>query len=128
MPDKMRIDKWLWVVRIFKSRTQATEACKKSKVSIHETIIKASTLIEVGQIIDLYKDRFNLKFKVTKLIPNRVSAVLASECYLNLTPIEELNKFSEWQNSAFHSASSYQTESRPTKKERRDMEDFLKEV
>ncbi|MCC6815580.1 MAG: RNA-binding S4 domain-containing protein [Saprospiraceae bacterium] len=123
--NKMRVDKWLWAVRIYKSRTQATEACKKGKVKLNDEILKPSALIETGQVIHLRKDKFNLIFKISQLIPNRVSARIASSCYANLTSQEELDKFKEFSDSAFYIATNYHISRRPTKKERREIDEFL---
>ncbi|MEP7197317.1 MAG: S4 domain-containing protein [Saprospiraceae bacterium] len=128
MASKMRVDKWLWVVRIYKSRTQATDACKKGTVKINDITLKASSLIEEGQILQVRKDKFNLVYEVVKLIPNRVSALLAVECYKNLTSEEELNKFKDWQSSAFYVPTNFVSDTRPTKKDRRELEDFLNDT
>ncbi len=123
--NKVRVDKWLWTVRIFKSRTQATDACKKGKIKIGEEILKPSFLVEANTTLLVRKDKFNLIFKVLKIIPNRVSATLAAECYVNLTPEEELNKFKEFDGSAFYIPTNYVIDHRPTKKERRELDDFM---
>ncbi|NOT37320.1 MAG: RNA-binding S4 domain-containing protein [Saprospiraceae bacterium] len=123
--NKMRVDKWLWAVRIYKSRTQATEACKKGKIKIGEDALKPSFLVENGITLFVRKDKYNLIFKVTKLIPTRVSASLAAECYINLTPEEELNKFKEFDGSVFYIPTNYVIDHRPTKKERRELDEFM---
>ena len=65
---KIRIDKWLWSVRVFKSRTLATNACKSGRVKIEEAPVKASAAVEVGQKVQVRKNGFDLEFKVIKLI------------------------------------------------------------
>lgn len=62
--DKVRIDKWLWAVRIFKSRTMATDSCKEGKIKIGGDNLKASYMVSRGEIISVKKDGFNLTYKV----------------------------------------------------------------
>ena len=95
MLKKVRIDKWLWSVRIFKSRSMATDACKSSKVKVGEQNIKPSYLLQRGETVLVKKNGFNLTFKVIDLLEKRVSAVLAQPCYEDLTPPEELNKYTD---------------------------------
>ena len=124
MSQKVRIDKWLWSVRIFKSRTLATEACKAGKVRIGGESVKPSFLVQVEEVVEVRKDGFNLRFKVLDLIQKRVSAPLAQACYEDLTPEDERNKYKDW--FVGKSASERRTKGagRPTKKERREIEDF----
>ena len=124
MADKVRVDKYLWAIRIFKSRSISTEACKGGRVRIREAVVKPSTHIVVGDIIDVVKDGFRLKYKVVSLLEKRVSFVLAKPCYEDLTPAEEINKYKSW---FIGKASPEQREKgagRPTKRERRDIDDF----
>jgi len=121
---KVRIDKWLWSVRIFKSRTKATDACKSGRVQILEKNVKPSYLVEPGQIIQLHKNGFDLTFKVNELLKSRVSATLAEPCYDNLTPEAELNKFKDWYIGKGGPERRDRGSGRPTKKERREIDDF----
>lgn len=124
--QKVRIDKWLWAVRIFKSRTMATNACKSNKVSLEDgTNLKPSSSIERGVTIHVKKDGYNMVYKVVDLLEKRVSAKLAEPCYENLTSEEELNKFREWymHNKATSEFRNRGT-GRPTKRERRDIDKF----
>lgn len=122
--EKVRIDKWLWSVRIFKSRTLAADAIKSGKVRIGEANAKPSDSVVVGQIVHVKKDGFNLEFLVKKLIDKRVAATLAVECYDNLTPVEEMSKYKDWyvgkQGVEFRERGT----GRPTKRERRDIDGF----
>lgn len=124
MPDKVRIDKWLWSVRIFKSRTIATEACKKGRVSVNDVVIKPSFLVQRDGIISVRKEGFNLTFLVIDLISKRVSAPLAAVCYENLTPEEELNKFKSWYIGKSRPEWRDRGDGRPTKRERRELDVF----
>lgn len=122
--EKVRIDKWLWSVRIFKSRTLAADAIKSGKVRIGEANAKPSDCVVVGQIVHVKKEGFNLEFLVKKLIDKRVAATLAVECYDNLTPVEEMSKYKDWyvgkQGVEFRERGT----GRPTKRERRDIDGF----
>jgi ribosome-associated heat shock protein Hsp15 len=84
--EKIRVDKWLWCVRIFKSRTIAIEACKAGKVRINGMPVKPSYLVSPGETVEVRKNGFNFQFQVVQLLKSRVSAPVAQTCYLNLTP------------------------------------------
>ncbi|MFN7120200.1 MAG: RNA-binding S4 domain-containing protein, partial [Saprospiraceae bacterium] len=93
---KVRVDKWLWSVRIFKSRTIATDACKGGKVKLNGANLKPSAMVQQGDVLTIRKNGFDFQFKVLELIEKRVSAPIAQKCYENITPQEELNKYQEW--------------------------------
>lgn len=123
--DKTRVDKWLWAVRIFKSRSMAADACKNGRVKLQNgTILKASSNVNRGDILLVRKDHFNLTFKVIDIIDKRVSAKLAEPCYENLTTQEELNKFKTWFISSQPVEFRDKGTGRPTKKDRRVIDDF----
>ena len=124
MPDKVRTDKWLWAVRIFKSRTMATDACKNKRVSVGEKTVKPSHQVEVGDMIYVKKDGFNLTFKVLKLLQKRVGAPIAVTCYENLTPAEEMNKYADWFVGKGRPEQRERGAGRPTKRERRELDEF----
>ncbi|MEM9823794.1 MAG: RNA-binding S4 domain-containing protein [Bacteroidota bacterium] len=119
---KVRIDKWLWSVRIFKSRSQATDACKSGKIKINEESVKPAYLLERETIVEVRKNGFNLKYKVIDLIEKRVSAPLAQVCYEDLTPQEELNKYKDWFIGKAAPERRERGAGRPTKKERREID------
>jgi ribosome-associated heat shock protein Hsp15 len=123
--SKERVDKWLWTVRIFKSRTQATDACKEGKIKVDNIIVKASSLVTIGNIIDVKKGGFSFQYEVVKILPSRVGAPLAVEAYNNLTSEEELNKYNSWFISTTKQTEIRERGSgRPTKRERREMDRF----
>lgn len=124
MAEKVRIDKWLWSVRIFKSRSLATAVCRSGKVKLNEANVKPSTLIQVGDLIGVKKNGFDLEFKVVKLISKRVSATLAQPCYEDLTPESEINKYKDWFIGKASAEIRGKGEGRPTKKERRTIDEF----
>ncbi len=123
--DKVRIDKWLWSVRIYKSRSLATDACKAGNVAIDGTRIKPSHAIQGGEMVKVRKDGFNLTYRVLNLIDKRVGAPIAITCYEDLTPEEERNKYEAW-FAVKHARPEHRIRGagRPTKKERRIIDDF----
>ena len=123
IPDKVRVDKWLWAVRIFKTRTLAADACEKGKISIGDQTIKASRNIKPGEIISVRKGAFTMTFKVLQLTENRMSASLVPPFCEDITPAEEVEKIK--MHSLAIRAYRMNSEGRPTKKERRALDDFL---
>ncbi len=124
MAEKIRIDKWLWSVRIFKSRTLATDTCKSGKVKVEGEPVKPSYLLQVGEHVAVKKNGFNFEFKVLALLEKRVGAPQAQECYEDLTAEEELNKFNDWFVGKAPVERRERGAGRPTKKERRELEQF----
>ena len=124
MLKKVRIDKWLWSVRIFKSRTLATDACKSGKVKVKDKAVKASYMLEREEILHVSKNGFNLQYKVVDLIQKRVGAPIAQACYNDLTPPEELNKFNDWYVGKSGTELRERGTGRPTKKDRRNIDTF----
>ena len=119
--QKIRIDKWLWAVRMYKTRSLTSDACASGKIKIDGENVKASYLLKTGQTIQINKEGEKHILKSVKLIEKRVGSPLALECYEDLTPPEEKNK-------RLFSASSYEVRDRgigrPTKRDRRDIEKF----
>mgnify|MGYP005838810535 CR=1 FL=1 len=117
--ETTRVDKWLWTVRIFKSRSLATEACKSGKVKIDEQKVKPSREVKVEDIIHVNHQAINKIFKVKQILKNRVSAKLATEAMEDLTPAEEYDKLK------IRHELNYERRDhglgRPTKRDRRDI-------
>jgi ribosome-associated heat shock protein Hsp15 len=122
-PEKMRIDKWLWAVRIFKTRSLAADACEKGKVLIDDAAVKASRMVKGGEVITIKKEQFRLQYKILALTENRLSAKLASDYCSDCTPNEELERL-KLHVLALRSYRNH-GEGRPTKKERRALDSFL---
>lgn len=122
--SRVRLDKWLWSVRLYKSRTMASDACRTGKVRVNELNAKPSMMIVRGDMIQLKKNGFNLSYKVLELIDKRVSATLAAPCIEDLTPQEELSKYKEWYVGKSGVEFREKGDGRPTKKERREIDDF----
>lgn len=113
----VRIDKFLWAARIYKTRSQASEECRKGRVLINDIAVKPSRIINKGEIIVLKKPPVTYTFRVIEPVENRVSAKLVSNLIDDLTPEEEKLKL-EMRNVA---GTIYREKGsgRPTKKERR---------
>ena len=124
MLSKVRVDKWIWSIRIFKTRSLATDKCKSGKVSINGKSLKPAFLLKGGELVTVRKEGFNLTLKVIKLIDKRVGAPLAVDCYENLTSEEEMNKYNDWYVGKARSEFREKGAGRPTKRERRDLEEF----
>jgi ribosome-associated heat shock protein Hsp15 len=123
--DKVRIDKWLWSIRIFKSRTLATDACKGGKVKVGGEAVKPSYLLSVGEIAFVKKDGFTFQLKAVQLIEKRVGAPIAVGCYEDLTPVEEKAKYEAWFEGVMPTIEKRERGTgRPTKKERREIDGF----
>ena len=119
MADKVRVDKYLWAIRIYKSRSIATDACRDGKVKMHGEPVKSSAMVTIGDVIEVHKEGFRMKYKVLQLIEKRVSPALAKPCYEDLTPEDELNKFKNWFVGKGAPERRERGTGRPTKKERR---------
>lgn len=119
-----RIDKWLWSVRVFKTRSQATTACRKGKVIIDDQEVKPSREVKTGDIIKIDFKLFIKTVKVKELLDNRVSAKIVPQYMEDLTPEEEYNK----QKIIKETNYEYRDRGagRPTKKERRMIEKLKK--
>lgn len=118
-----RIDKWLWAARIFKTRTIAAEACKKGRISINGAQAKPARMIKAGDTIQVRKPPVTYSFKVLQAIEKRVGAKLVPEVMENVTTPDqyellEMNRISGFIDRARGTG-------RPTKKDRRDLDDFF---
>ncbi len=123
--SEVRIDKFLWAVRLFKTRSLATEACKKGRVIIDGAQVKASRNIHPGTVFSVKKENIYVMLKVKKLLDNRVGAKLVVDFIEDLTTDEEYEKF-ELDRLAKQLNRDKGT-GRPTKKDRRDLERFFGE-
>ena len=131
--NEVRIDKWMWATRIFKTRTIAAEACKKNRVMINGVNVKPSRMIKVGEVIQVRKPPITFSFKVLDLTERRMGAKLVPDYLENVTTPDqyellEMSKISGFIDRALRllMASAFSTYSlgRPTKKDRRELEQF----
>ena len=123
MAEGVRVDKWLWAVRVFKTRSIATEACKKGHVSIGDSILKPSRIVQVGETIKVRKAPITRSFKVLALSGKRMSAKLVLDFFEDVTPAEEIELLEMQKNMNWISRS--RGTGRPTKKDRRELDDFF---
>jgi ribosome-associated heat shock protein Hsp15 len=117
-----RIDKWLWAVRIFKTRAQATEACAGGKVKIDSTAVKASRKIKPGETLLVRKGVIKYMYKVLKIAEKRMGAKLIIDFVEDLTSDDERAKLRSSHKQPLQTREKGQ--GRPTKKERRIMDKF----
>jgi len=123
MKTEVRIDKWLWAVRLFKTRALAADACKKGKVIIQNVQAKPSRNVKVGDIVSIKRNPILFSFKVLALSENRMNAKLVAGFMENVTTPDQL-KLIELGKLAGQTGRDPGT-GRPTKKERRELDDFI---
>jgi len=124
MPEKLRIDKYLWAIRAFKTRSLATDACKAGRVKIAGSSIKPSHIVKPGEVLTVQKGIERRVVRVVELLERRVDAKTAVNFYEDLTPVEDTHAF----KSVFHSPLLRRDRGtgRPTKKDRRDIDGLLR--
>src|SRR5688500_12146185 len=124
--EKLRVDKYLWSIRLFKTRTLAAAACDTGKVKLDGVAVKAAKQVHVGDEYDVRTDGRLWRIKVTGLLHNRVAYSEAVKYYIDITPAEELERLKlQYQASSFHTGKRLSKVGRPTKKERRDLDEFM---
>lgn len=121
-----RVDKWLWAVRVFKTRSIATDAVKKGRVLVNDVLVKPSRGIKVGDIIKVKKPPVTYSFRVLQLVQNRLGAKLVSGYMENITPQSELDLLEVVKISGF--IDRRKGLGRPTKREGRDLAAFTSEI
>jgi|SRR5438045_2860132 ribosome-associated heat shock protein Hsp15 len=124
--DKLRIDKYLWSIRLFKTRTLAASACDTGKVRHNGTLVKASKNVVVGDEYEIKTEAKKWVIKVTALLHSRVAYSEAIKYYIDLTPQEETEKL-QFQAASFHTGKRKSKIGRPTKKQRRELDGFFEE-
>ena len=128
MKDEVRIDKWLWAMRIFKTRTIATEACRKGRVTVgdSDTPIKPSRMLRVGEVVNVRKPPVTYSFRVKALTENRLGAKLVPDYLENITPQSQLDLLDVVKISGF--IDRRKGLGRPTKREGRELSRFREEA
>lgn len=124
--EKLRIDKYLWAIRLFKTRSMAAEACDKGKVKFNGEQVKASKTVHIADEYEIKTEARRWRIKVSALLSNRVQYTEAVKYYIDITPEEE-NERLQYQASSFHTGKRLSKVGRPTKKERRDIEGFMQD-
>ena len=122
--EKLRLDKYLWSIRLFKTRALATEACDKGKVKHNGTSVKPSKQVHVDEEYEIKTEAKRWRIKVMGLLPKRVQYAEAIKYYLDITPDEEIERL-KFQAATFHTGKRLSKIGRPTKKQRRDLGEFL---
>ncbi|MBR4147589.1 MAG: RNA-binding S4 domain-containing protein [Bacteroidales bacterium] len=125
MEENVRIDKWLWAARLFKTRAIATDAIKGGKVKISDTPVKPSREVKEGDVIQVQIEQLHKVVQVKTVIKNRVPAKMVPEVYTDLTPQEEYERI-EFMH-AYKGEYRDRGAGRPTKKERRMIEKIKEE-
>jgi ribosome-associated heat shock protein Hsp15 len=119
---KTRLDKFLWAVRLSKTRSQATELISKGKVLLNDSPIKPSREVKEGETITLLKHSARFQFKVLQVLDRRVGAALVKDYIIDITAPEEIEKLKAYQEAQ----RNYRlTDGKPTKKDRRELDRFM---
>lgn len=124
--EKLRLDKYLWAIRLFKTRTMAAAACDTGKVKFDGSQAKAGKNVNVGDEYEVKTEAKRWRIKVAELLYNRVAYAEAIKYYIDITPEEEIQRL-QYQAASFHTGKRQSKIGRPTKKERRDLDGFLEE-
>ncbi len=121
--DKLRLDKYLWAIRLFKTRSQAADACDNGKIKHNRDNAKASRTVHIGDEYEVKTENKRWVIKVTALLHKRVQYSEAIKYYEDITPAEELDRI-QFQAAVFHTGKRMSKQGRPTKKDKRDLDDF----
>lgn len=124
--SEVRIDKWLWATRVFKTRTIATDACKLGRVTIDGMNVKPSRVVKVGEKISVKKPPITFTFEVLALLNNRVGAKLVPNYLKNITTPDQYELLEMARISGF--VKRQKGLERPTKKDGREMKEFTEEA
>ena len=125
-PEKLRLDKYLWSIRFFKTRSQAADACDKGKVKFLGSSAKAARSVNVNDEYEVKTEAKKWVIKVTGLLHSRVQYAEAIKYYQDITPAEELDRI-QFQAAVFHTGKRLSKVGRPTKKQKRDLDEFTNE-
>jgi len=124
--DKLRIDKYLWSIRLFKTRTLAAAACDTGKVRHNGTLVKASKNVAIGDEYEIKTEAKKWVIKVGGVLHNRVAFSEAIKYYIDLSPKDEMER-TQFQAASFHTGKRQSKIGRPTKKQRRELDGFVSE-
>jgi len=124
--ENLRIDKWLWAVRIFKTRSQAAEACKKGRVLIDDVQVKPSRIVKPDEVVLVKRPPVTYQYKVLGLLGKRQSAKVAAEYVEDITPDEEKVKLEMKKHAGFEIRD--RGVGRPTKKQRRLIDELKRKI
>ena len=122
--DKLRLDKYLWAIRLFKTRSQAADACDRGKIKHNGENAKASRTVHAGDEYEVKTEHKRWVIKVTALLDHRLQYSDAIKYYEDITPADELDRI-KFQAATFHTGKRMSKQGRPTKKDKRDLEGFM---
>ena len=122
--EKLRLDKYLWAIRLFKTRTQAAAACDTGKVKFNGQQAKAAKHVSINDEYEVKTEAKRWRIRVSKLLYSRVAYSEAINYYIDITPAEEIERL-QYQAASFHTGKRLSKIGRPTKKQRRDIDEFL---
>ena len=122
--EKLRLDKYLWAIRLYKTRSQAADACDKGKVKFGGLSAKSAKNVTVGDEYEVKTEAKRWVIKVTALLDHRVQYSEAINYYADITPAEEIERI-KFQAAVFHTGKRMSKQGRPTKKDKRDLDDFM---
>lgn len=122
--EKLRIDKYLWSIRLFKTRSEAAAACESGKVKWNGNNVKPAKSVALGEEYEVKTEAKKWIIKVTGLLHNRVAYPEAIKHYIDLTPEESETDKLQFQSASFHTGKRQSKIGRPTKKQRRELDDF----
>jgi len=122
--EKLRIDKYLWAIRLFKTRTQASDACDGGKVKYQGNNVKASKAVNIGEEYEVKTEAKKWIVKVAGLLDHRVQYSEAVNFYIDLSPAEDAERL-KFDTESFHTGKRLSKIGRPSKKQRRNLEDHL---
>jgi ribosome-associated heat shock protein Hsp15 len=122
--EKLRLDKYLWAIRLFKTRTLAAAACDTGKVKFNGLAAKAAKHVAIADEYEVKTEAKRWRIRVTGLLHTRQKHEEAIKYYIDITPAEELERL-QYQAASFHTGKRPSKIGRPTKKERRDLDDFI---
>lgn len=122
--EKLRLDKYLWAIRLFKTRTQAATACDSGKVKFNGQQAKAAKQVNIGEEYEVKTEAKRWRIRVSGLLYKRVGFAEAINYYIDITPAEEIERL-QYQAASFHTGKRQSKIGRPTKKQRRDIDKFI---
>ncbi len=122
--EKLRLDKYLWAIRLFKTRAQAAAACDGGKVKCNGTAARAARPVKTGEEYEVKTEAKRWRIRVTQLLPRRVAYQESLQYYTDITPAEEQQRLS-YLAAAFHTGKRRSKIGRPTKKDRRDLDEYF---
>jgi ribosome-associated heat shock protein Hsp15 len=121
--EKLRLDKYLWAIRFFKTRSQAADACDKGKIKYQGVAAKASKTVSINDQYEVKTEAKKWVIKVAGLLHNRVQYSEAINYYVDITPAEEIERI-KFQAAVFHTGKRLSKQGRPTKRDKRDLDEF----